>query len=177
MIIVRPRVQLQYFDRNIIKTRWPKFNRDPLMHAGNLIMRIARGSIRRRIKKRGKPSPQGTPPFSRQPGGTPPFKQIFSVPNFLTTTVIVGMVGYFQSKGPPVPGLHEQMSGQDGSAQRFIFRKGAQRRNKRTGRFGKRVTSYKRETVRYPKRPFMFPALRKARHRLPWLWANSLGNG
>ena len=174
MIAAQPSMRIHYFDRKVIKTRWPRMNRDPLLHAGNLIMRIARGSIRRRIKKRGKPSPPGMPPYSRKPGGTPPFKQIFSVPNFIRTSVVVGMVGY--GGNPPVPGLHEQMQGQDGKAQRYVFRKGSQRRLQ-SGRFGKRRTSYKRETVRYPKRPFMAPALRKTRSRLPHMWAYSLSNG
>lgn len=174
MISTRVRFKIHYFDRNVIKTRWPRMNRDPLLHAGNLVMRIARGSIRRRIKKRGKPSPAGSPPYSRKPGSTPPFKQIFSVPNFIRTSVVVGMVGY--GGNPPVPGLHEQMEGQGGTAQRFIFRKGSQRRL-RSGRFGKRRVSYKRETVRYPRRPFMSPALTKAKARLPHMWAYSLSNG
>jgi hypothetical protein len=170
---IRPKVQLVYFDRNIIKTRWPRFNRDPLMHAGNLVMRIARGSIRRRKRLRGKPSAPGQPPYSRQPGSTPPFKQIFSVPFRLGTSVAVGMVGYhLGASGPAVPGLHEH----GGSAFRFVFASGGQRRLK-SGKMGKRITTYKRRSVRYPQRPFMWPALLRARARLPHLWLHSISRG
>src|SRR5687768_3314086 len=94
MFAVAPKVQLVYFDRSIIRTNWPRINRNPLMHAGNLVMRIARGSINRRMRRRGKPSRPGSPPYSRVQGSPPPFKQIFSVPFRLGTSVAVGMVGY-----------------------------------------------------------------------------------
>lgn len=170
MFRIRPKMKIHFFDRSIIKTRWPRFNRDPLLKAGNLVMTIARGSIKRRKNKYGKPSPAGTPPRSRQPGNTPPFKQIFSVPFRLGTSVIVGMVGYGGS--PPVPGLHEH----GGQAQRFIYRWRKQERSKRSGRYLKKRTSYKREMVKYPQRAFMQPALLRAMTlgRLPRFWQASI---
>jgi len=161
----------QFFDRNVIKTRWPRFNKDPLQKAGNLVMRIARGSIRRRSKLRGKPSMPGSPPYSRQPGSTPPFKMIFSLPMRLGTSVIVGMVGF--GGQPAVPGLQEH----GGRAIRRVFQNLGKQRSRRTGRFTKTRISYKRENVRYPERPFMFPALKRARAALPSLWLNSVSRG
>jgi len=165
-----------FFDRNVIRTRWPKFNKDPLQKAGNLVMRIARGSIRRRSLKRGKPSRPGTPPYSRRPGTTPPFKMIFSIPFHLGTSVIVGMVG-FNSGGfnasKPVPGLHEH----GGSARRYVFTNTGQRRSRRTGRFLKNRITYKTKMVKYPERPFMMPALKRARAVLPSLWVSSISHG
>lgn len=168
-IAIRPRMQIHFFDRKIIRTRWPRINRDPLQKAGNLIMRIARGSIRRRKKKYGKPSSPGSPPYSRQPGRTPPFKMIFSVPFRLGTSVIVGMVGFTPNRGVMVPGLHEH----GGTALRKVYSWGGQRRMK-SGRYGKKINVYKPMMVRYPKRPFMEPALMKARRLLPYLWLNSV---
>lgn len=166
---IRPKVRIDFFDRSIIRNRWKRINRDSLMLAGIMVMKIARGSIKRR-RQGGKPSPAGQPPRSRQPGVTPPFKQIFSVPFRLGTSVAVGMVGYhFGKTGPPVPGLQEH----GGTAHRFVFSAGRQRRLK-SGRMGRTITQYKRRVVKYPQRPFMWPALLRARSRLPHLWLNSV---
>lgn len=159
--------QMNFFDRSIIRTRWHTFNRDPINRAGALIRKIARDSIRRR--KRAKPSAPGTPPFSRMPGSLPPFKMIYYVPYRMNTAVIIGMVG-FTKKGSelPPPGLQEH----GGTAPRTVLIK-YQRRTKKgkftsPGRFARRVLA------KYPKRPFMVPALARARTQLAPLWKNSL---
>lgn len=182
MFRIRPKVRFT-FDRSIIKTRWPRFNRDPLMHAGNLVMKIARGSIRRRKG----PSAPGSPPHShantpdsrygkkrvgrkgRTVNRTAPFKQIFSVPYRFGTSVIVGMVGYTRT-AIPVPGLQEH----SGIARRKVFTNLGQQR-KKNGQWGRNRIQFAPKMVRYPKRPFMEPALMRARQRLPRLWFNSLG--
>lgn len=165
-IKLRFSVQMAFFDRSIIRTRWHQFNRDPIHRAGALVRKIARNSIRRR--KRPTPSPVGTPPFSRQPGTTPPFKMIYYVPYRMNTAVIVGMVGFKKTGDIPAPGLQEH----GGTAPRTILIK-YQRRTKKgkftsPGRFAKKVLA------KYPKRPFMVPALGQARTKLAPLWKNSL---
>ena len=165
---IKPKVKFT-FDRSIIRTRWKRFNRDPLMMAGALIMRIARNSIKRR-KEGGKPGPVGQPPRSRKPGSLPPFKMIFFKPYNLGTSVVVGMVGF--GGQPAVPGLHEQ-SRQSGMARRKVFRRIGQRRLK-SGKYGKIGYTYKPEMVKYPARPFMGPAMLKGKSKLPPLWAGSL---
>lgn len=176
MFGVKAKFQIQYFDRNIIRTNWKKINKSPLQAAGAMVMRIARGLIRTRLRKNGKPSPPGRPPYARTgvggkwiySSGTPPFKMIYSLPYNLGTSVIVGMVGF--GKTNPVPGLMEH----GGTAERFLFTGGGERRSKRTGRYMKRRYTYKRQTAHYPPRPFMEPALMRARHILPKMWQMSI---
>lgn len=173
MFTVAPKFKIQYFDRNVIRTRWPKFNKDPIKHAGNLVMKIARGLIKRG-KPGGKPRPPGQPPKSRKPGSTPPFKMIFSVPFRLGTAVIVGMVGFggFGGGDLPPPGLQEH----GGHAQRKVFIDHGRRRLK-SGRYGKNRIQYKSKRVKYPRRPFMLPALMRARQVLPKMWQMSISVG
>ena len=186
-IQVIPRVAFVQFDRNIIKTNWKKINRGPLQRAANLIRMIARGSIRR-VTGGAPPSPPGQPPRSRFGSGgkksgrrsvTPPFKMIFNAPDFTQTRQYVGMVGFnrFASglQGTPVPGLHEL----GGRARRSIInpKRGPRQRDAR-GRFTKNtIPNFIKRSVRYPKRPFMVPALRRARSRLPGFWRNSVRRG
>ena len=189
---INPRLGFVEFDRSIITRNWNLINRVPLQRAANLIRIIARGSIRRRTRRYGKPSPPGMPPYSRVAGKTPPFKQIFNVPDFVKsgTRQYIGMVGY-RSNPPselPVPGLHEL----GGSAQRSVPQKmgkrsgrrwkhggkfyyknrirGAQPRNN-AGQYQQYATPYLiSRRVKYPMRPFMRPALVKAKSRIPGFW-------
>lgn len=170
--------KIQYFDRSILRHKWGAYNKNPLEKAGNLVRKIARGSIRRIGHRKGSPflhkqdtySKPGRPPYSRQPGSVPPFKMIYSVPNRLGTSVIVGMVG-FSARSNPVPGLMEH----GGLATRSVFQKmpGQQRRRGRQNRAFPQLVLVKK-TIHYAPRPFMFPALMKARTRLPQLWKDSV---
>ena len=160
------------FDRKVISRNWKKINRNPIQRAGIITMLNARRSIRsgKTSKKSGKrlPSRPGQPPksWSKGKGKGPPFKQIFSVPNFLTTSTTVGMVGFGKEA---VPGKHEK----GGNVQRRVFVKTGQRRTKK-GRFGKSVRKPVVKTIRLAKRPFMRPALLKSIPRFPDLWRNSI---
>jgi len=181
-ITVVPRVKFVTFDRNIIRSNWSKINRNPMQRAGNLIRMIARGSIKR-VGRRARPSAPGHPPKSRWGSGTtkgskrsrtPPFKMIFNKPISLGTGQIIGMVGFntLNIGEPPVPGLHEH----GGHAFRKIINPKYPQvppRNAK-GQFTRiNVPHRVRRYVSYPKRPFMHPALMKARHRIPSLWRNS----
>lgn len=148
------------FDRSIIKRNWSKINRTPLQTAGAFVARSARQSIRKaRKSKTGKvkPSPRGKPPRTRSAGE--PLRLIFSVPNTVGTSVIIGPVGFGSAK--PTTELHEK----GGTATRYIPRsKASKKSNKKR---------FIRKTVTYPPRPYMKPALDKTRSRLPHLWRNS----
>lgn len=175
---VKIKFQIQYFDRNILRHKWPRWNKNPLEKAGNLVRKIARGSIRRIGQRKGSPflhkqntySKPGRPPYSRQPGAVPPFKMIYSVPQKLGTSVIIGMVG-FNSKANPIPGLMEH----GGTVTRNVWQKapGQQRRRGNQIRAFPNLIMVKK-TVHYAERPFMFPALRKAQRKLPRLWQDSI---
>lgn len=198
MIGATVKTRMFTFDRKVIKTNWKKINESPVKKAGLLVRRIARSSIRRgnhrglnkdikqgrdawgrfqskqgvnpferKIRER-KHSKPGKPPRSWQRGSTPPFKMIYSVPDAMGTSTVVGMVGFGSSN--PVPGLHEH----GGTATRRVYTKVRQHRTKR-GRFGKNRYKPMRKVVSYPKRPFMQPALDKAKTKLPPLWDGSLG--
>ena len=198
---IKPVFKMKFFDRSIITRNWTRINERPLAKAGALVRVIARGSIKRRIgHKRGKnqdvtrrvsfakPSPVGSPPYSRRSGKLPPFKMIFNLPDKLGTSEIVGMVGFFGTKGPATPGLHEH----GGMASRKVIRRtimtrtdtrnrrvwkgfaGWQSEPRTETRVVRRNWSRHRQTVRYPKRPFMHPALIKARTKLPKFWRNSV---
>lgn len=174
---VKIQFKLQYFDRSILKHRWGPWNKNPLQKAGNLVRKIARGSIRRTGQRKGSPflhkqasySKPGKPPFSRQPGAVPPFKMIYSVPQGYSS-VIIGMVG-FNARANPIPGLMEH----GGTVTRSVFQKLPGQRRRR----GNQTKSFPglilvKKSVHYQPRPFMFPALMKARSRLPQLWENSI---
>lgn len=164
--------KLAYFDRGIIRSNWSKIAKDPIGKSGNLVRRIARGSIRRGGKKK-KPSSPGSPPRSHKKGKTPPFKMIYSVPEAMGTRTVVGMVGFGKAPGStePIPGLAEH----GGTARRRVFVKAGQHRTKK-GRFGRNRYKPEVRNVRYPARPFMQPALKKSLPKLPRFWEGSLSS-
>lgn len=162
------RFELVYFDRSIIRRNWKAINRNPIQKAGVIVMLNARDSIKRRKKSTTYSKPNSAP-YTHPPAY--PFKRIYSESELFGTRAVVGMVGF---GGPqPVPGLHEH----GGTAVRRVFVKGPQRRTK-LGRFGRRTMMPVVKSVRYEKRPFMAPALEKARRagKLPPLWANCMAN-
>lgn len=165
---------LHYFDRSVIKTNWRAINESPLKKVGNRIRSIARQSIRRR------PNPNlhsaaGTPPYAHaglttskgKRGVSPPFKQIYSIPNWAATNVVIGMTYY--GGRPPVPGLHEL----GGTARRRVFVNMGRRQLKKGG-LGAIIYKPVTKNVTYPPRPFMRPALAKVLPTLPYFWRNSL---
>lgn len=168
---VSTKFKLVFFDRSIIKKNWKKMNRGPLQRAGNLIRMISRGLIKRR-KLGGKPGPIGGPPRSRQPGKTPPFKMIFNdFIGFRQTAQVVGMIGFGARN--PAPGLQEH----GGRARRTLFvpkTTGSGRQRRRKDGLLRKSREPLTQTVRIPKRPFMFPALLKGKSRMPQFWKNSL---
>ena len=173
LVDLKPKLSFATFDRRIIQTNWKKINASPMKRAGMLVRRIARGSIRRGNpgQKKQKRKPGTTTPKSWLPGKTPPAKMIFSAPlSPMVVDHVVGMVG-FGGPGEPVPGLLEH----GGRAVRRVMIKGPRKRSRTTGRLKKgHQMSWKMRSVNYRPRPFMEPALMKAKNKLPDLWRNSI---
>lgn len=170
-MFVRFRSQV-YFDRKIFKTNWKRINEFPLKRAGLLVRKYAVQSVRKRKwptgNRKPKPSPAGQPPRSRSPGH--PYRRIFSVPNSFSTSVYVGFLGLHKNT-TPTPAVHEY-----GMAvvRRVLVEKNTNVRNRKTGRFQKKQYKIATKLVKYPKRPTMEPALKKAKSKLPALWHNSI---
>jgi len=192
-------VKFATFDRSIVKRNWKNINKTPLQQAGMKTRGNARGSIRRGTgrkrnkatgkledrptppKNKRKPSSPGRPPKSWKTGKTPPFKMIYSVPNKLGTSVVVGMVGFGKAPGStmPVPGLMEH----GGTAKRKLFVETRIFKHKHTrktsGKYAKAVIRRKPAVrqVKYPERAFMNPALKKVRKKFPQYWRGAFNPG
>lgn len=173
-IQLTPKMRVQ-FNQFIIKKNWSKINKTPITHAGLLVRKIMRGSIRHVTSN--KPSPPGRPPRSRAKGRQ--FKMIYSVPNPAYTRVIVGHRGFGSSQTPME--IHE--FGQRAERKIFIKRRRARSDKQRRAarklfKEGKIKSNRKRryviKTVQYPERKFALPALERAKTRLPRLWKNSI---
>lgn len=169
------------FDKSIIKRNWKAINEGPLKRAGLLARRIERQSIRKDITKKQNPSKPGRPPKSRHPGH--PFRMIYSIPNPLDTSVIIGHVGFYGGQ----TAMQIQEFGEQVRISTVIPRtkkwqiKDPVKRAKvaaafRSGKL-KRPKPQPRTTkiIKMPERPFALPALEKTAKRLPELWANSVG--
>lgn len=170
------------FDRSIIKRNWKAINEGPLKRAGLLARRIERQSIRVDITKKQNPSRPPRPPKSRHPGH--PFRLIYSVPNPMDTSVIIGHVGFYA--GQTAMQMHE--FGEQVRISTVVPRKrkwqikDPVKREKvaaafRSGKL-KRPKPQPRTTkvIQMPERPFALPALQKTAKRLPQLWVNSVGS-
>jgi len=165
-IFTTARFRMVFFDRSIIRTNWSAINRNPMQRAGVLIRTIARRSIRHVTRRTTPPLPPGQPPRSRAPGR--PFKMIFSVPKNAGTGVVVGMVG-FDSRG--VPGRQEHGGAFPVEQPMFGFR---MVRSRYGGHFrARRLLGRRRVIGRFPSRPFMQPALRRASTQIPGFWRNA----
>ena len=71
MMNTRIKFNIVYFDRNILKHKWGAYNKNPLEKAGNLVRKIARGSIRRVGQRKGSPVLHSSNNYSKP--GRPPF--------------------------------------------------------------------------------------------------------
>lgn len=172
-ITIHPRLHFVEFDRSIIRTNWNAINRNPLHRAASYIRKVARNSIRRRKSKIS--SPVGTPPYSHWPGATPPFKMIYNFPINMGSGQIIGMVGFrSQPSGElPPPGLQEH----GGRAKRMLYnpRRIGMLQPRIQGKFAPfPVPLLVKRSVRYPKRPFMQPALIKSLGHISQFWRGSI---
>jgi len=168
-----------YFDRSVFKRHWPEFNRDPLKRAGALVRIIAIRSIRKAKRLQSgrlstKASAVAKPPKSRAPGH-PIRKIFFDTTGPFKTQVIIGAVRLIDKAsletGVPVPSIHEHG--------REVTVNVPQEPKWRTNLHTKERTMtrrYKRMHIKYPPRPFMVPALHKAResNALSQMWKDSV---
>jgi hypothetical protein len=179
-----PKVKIQFFGRQVVKSNWRKLALHPLSRFGIIVMRNARQSIGRLTKKKTTPPrPAGRPPRMRSPKGE--FKLIFSVPQDMSS-VIIGMVGF--GAATPVPGLHEH----GGTARRQVFAEGgfkSKHTRKTLGRYAKRTAArrfrrrggklvvepvMKKKTLKIAPRPFMLPAFIRAKPKLRPIYHGAL---
>jgi len=170
----------KHFSQGVISKSWKTINKRPLQHAGLLVRKIWRGSIRRVTND--KPSKPGKPPHAHKPKeykGLDDFKKIYSVPAPWGTAEIVGQESVRAHKQTP---MEIQEFGQ--RVEITTYKQRGKARSKRqaeaarrlflAGRIKSKSRQKESRTVQMPKRPAGAPALDKARSKLPALWANSI---
>lgn len=164
-------------DRNVIRRNWKAINESPYKRAGLLVRKIARGSIRRDSSKKQKPSKPGRPPKSRAPGH--PLKLIYSILQAHGEGVIVGPIGF--GHPVPVPERHEKGKSVTVKVAKRGFKQAisqAQRRAARRlfqeGRIESKKPDLKTRVIKFDPRPFMGPALEKARSKIPDMWKGAV---
>lgn len=179
------------FDRNILSKNngkmWKKINETPLKKIGLQIRRRAISSIpkaerAKKVSTQQKPSKPGRPPKSRDRRtlGGHPMRKILSIPVLADTVVVVGSVG-LDSRRNPAPGIHEH--GETVTIKVPTRKRGRARSKKqreaaaklfKAGRIQRKKTELETRTAKYPKRPFMVPAMEKMIHKLPSYYRNTL---
>lgn len=175
-------IKESFFDRPKVIASLKKAKRKALSKAGAFVRRRARSSLRRRKQ----PSAPGSPPSTHS--NDPSLKTILFAFQPQSESTIVGPVQFNQvnftveSVTSTVPGLHERGETAiireyryrplDGESNKIEWRRVNGRR-----RYGPRE-GYKletrRRTARYPKRPFMRPALEAEAPNFPELFKNSI---
>jgi len=182
MLAIKPKVKINFFGRQVVRSNWKKLAKNPLSRFGMIVRGNARSEIGRPAKKKTtRPRTPPKAPRSRAPGD--PFKLIFSIPEL--SSVMIGMVGFSKDQ---VPGLHEH----GGTARRTVFEQGGflhKHTKKTSGKYAKRrskvdfktrggkvvaIPRKKKMTVKIPKRQFMEPAWVRAKPKIPAIWRGSL---
>lgn len=147
----------QYFvDKPAVNRAIERSIKRPLVRAGAYIRRAARQSMKRRKR----PSTPGMPPHWHSP--EPNLRTVWFAWDPFKDTVVVGPVLFRRAKdgGGHVPPLHEK------GGVKIIRRKAYW--------FGGSRFKKQKIPIRYPKRPFMVPALRREAPKFPGLWENSV---
>lgn len=143
-----------FFDRASVQRAVGPANAKALSKAGAFVRRRARSSMRRRKG----PSAPGQPPSAHSRDAVASLKTILFAYDQRAMSVVIGPVLLNGSQGS-VPALHEF-----GGVQSI----------RRPAR-GRRPASVR--MARYPKRPYMAPALAAEAPNFPSLWADSVGRG
>lgn len=175
------KVREAFFDRPKVIASLKKAKRKALSKAGAFVRRRARSSMRRRKSA----SPAGSPPSAHSNGNS--LKTILFAFQPQSESTIVGPVQFNQvnftieSVASTVPGLHER--GETAIIHEYRYQpiEGESdvqwRRVDGSNRYGPREgyrLQTRRRTARYPKRPFMRPALEAEAPNFPELFKNSI---
>lgn len=150
-----------FFDRQAVISAVDKASRKVFARSGALVRAIARKSMRR-VRPDAPPAPPGSPPRSRK-GLLKRF--MFYVFDPSSKTVVVGpaLLPRMRRRDLTIPQLHEH-----GGETRAVIREIRWEKGRR-----RRVETRKRK-LRFPRRPYMEPALAKARPQLPQFWKDVL---
>lgn len=175
-------IKESFFDRPKVIASLKKAKRKALSKAGAFVRRRARSSMRRRKGV----SPEGSPPSAHSSGNS--LKTILFAFQPQSESTIVGPVQFNQvnftveSVTSTVPGLHERGETAilreyrylpiEGDADPVQWRRADGRRSYKH-REGYRFQT-RRRTAKYPKRPFMRPALEAEAPNFPELFKNSI---
>lgn len=181
----RLRVKEHFFDQPAIEAavRRARKDYDALKKAGAFVRRTARSSIRK-VKKKTTHSQPGQPPRSHKPTELN-LRSIYFSWDPLLQGMVVGPVGFARGPGGhPVPEIHEEglsvpvkvLRRKKTNSRKAISatQKAAYLRKIRSGEIVPRRAPVVSETVHYPERPFMGPALNKELPKFPSLWEGSV---
>lgn len=173
-------------DMNFMRRNWGKINESPIKHAGLLIRRIMRGSIRQ--VSTDKPSRPGTPPRSRDKARR--FKMIYSVPYDAAgigkdTAAVIGHFTFPRRRQMAPSEIHEW-----GRTVRVRVLKRNKRRKAWTRKQARAYrakikagliqppqTKFTTRTIKYKQRKFAWPALVKAKAKILPLWRGRINAG
>lgn len=147
MTTVTYKVKSMFFDRPAVAKAIGKANARALGKAGAFVRRSARSSLRRRKRA----SQPGQPPSVHSADSVKTLKNILFAYEPTRKSVVVGPVK-LGGGAYSVPAVHEHGGG-------ATIRRGRRRRS---------------VAVRYPKRPYMKPALDKEAPKFATLWAGQV---
>jgi hypothetical protein len=176
-----------FFDRDRVQKAIKRMGKDPkaFEHYAGYMGKVAKNSIKHTKAKVGskawrKPSRRGKPPRSRDPQKR--LKKIYHGFDPSQGGVIVGPVGIpnLRTGGTTVPSIHEKAK--TVLVRRKTYAKKTRRASKaqakayvqalKTGRRPyPQATGTAHHIVKYPRRPFMWPAAQKTAKKFPRMWA------
>jgi hypothetical protein len=183
------KIKESFFDRPKVIAALKKAKRKVLSKAGAFVRRRARSSLKKPGKRKaGMASAPGRPPSNHTSGHS--LKTILFAFDTASSSMVVGPV-QFNSLNPTVssvqttaPGLHER--GELATIREYRYIPLAANSDsgkwfpaKKTGKYKPRPgfsLEERRRRVKYPKRPFMQPALEAEAPKFPELFKNSIAS-
>lgn len=174
-------------DMNFMRRNWGRINESPIKHAGLLIRRIMRGSIRQ--VNTDKPSRPGTPPRSRDKAKR--FKMIYSVPydpagTGKDTAAVIGHFTFPRKRQMAPSEIHEWgRTVRIRVVKKRVTRKARTRKQSRAYQAKLKAgliqppasTGFTTKTIKYKQRKFAWPALVRAKSKILPLWRGRINAG